>query len=145
MKKSGGPEARSAITGITRVAGFANTVGWPLSAVFIHFFGWRGACLGGACLHLAVDLPMKHLLVPKPAMPAVIPSPCAAQAVPEQVSMAMAVLAGVFAAASFVSTAYATHMPRLLEALGLASAAAVFAASLIHPGAGLRPALYAPE
>ena len=37
-----GREARSAITGITLFAGFASTVGWPMSAVFIDTFGWRG-------------------------------------------------------------------------------------------------------
>ncbi|MGB9648645.1 MAG: MFS transporter, partial [Stellaceae bacterium] len=40
-----GREARSAITGITLIAGFASTIGWPLSAIFLHEFGWRPACL----------------------------------------------------------------------------------------------------
>ena len=37
-----GREARSAITGITLIAGFASTIGWPLTAVFLHASGWRG-------------------------------------------------------------------------------------------------------
>ena len=45
----------------------------------------------------------------------------------------MIVLAGVFGATWFVSTAMAAHLPRLLEALGTAPAAAVFAASLVGP------------
>jgi len=36
-----GREARSAITGITLIAGFASTIGWPLSAIFLHESGWR--------------------------------------------------------------------------------------------------------
>ena len=34
-----GREARSAITGITLIAGFASTIGWPLSAIFLHAIG----------------------------------------------------------------------------------------------------------
>jgi len=45
-----GREARGPITGITLIAGFASTVGWPLSALLNDYFGWRGACLGWAAL-----------------------------------------------------------------------------------------------
>jgi predicted MFS family arabinose efflux permease len=37
-----GQDARRAITGITLFAGFASTVGWPLSSYLAHEFGWRG-------------------------------------------------------------------------------------------------------
>ena len=60
-----GRDARNAITGITLFAGFASTVGWPTSALFIDHFGWRGACLAWAVLHLVIGLPMNRLLVPK--------------------------------------------------------------------------------
>ncbi|HEX6442785.1 MAG TPA: MFS transporter, partial [Stellaceae bacterium] len=40
-----GREARASITGITLLAGFASTLGWPASAWFEHMFGWREACL----------------------------------------------------------------------------------------------------
>ena len=62
-----GRDARNAITGITLFAGFASTVGWPTSALFIDAFGWRGACLAWAALHLVIGLPMNRLLVPKSA------------------------------------------------------------------------------
>jgi MFS family permease len=42
-----GREARGPITGITLIAGFASTVGWPLSALLNDSFGWRGAVLAG--------------------------------------------------------------------------------------------------
>jgi MFS family permease len=123
--------ARGAITGITLFAGFASTVGWPASALFIHEFGWRGACLAWATLHLLVGLPLNRFLVPKatPAAPDVekpsLPS--------GEVSRTMAVLAGVFAASWFVSVAMATNLPRLLEALGATQAVAVGAAALMGP------------
>ncbi len=126
-----GREARNAITGITLFAGFASTVGWPLSSVFIDEFGWRGACLAWAALHVLVGLPMNLFLVPK-APP---PEPVIASETGKggAVSWTMIVLAGVFAATWFVSAAMASHLPRLLQALGATPAAAVAAAALVGP------------
>jgi hypothetical protein len=45
----------------------------------------------------------------------------------------MIVLAGVFGATWFISTAMATHLPRLLQAMGATPAAAIAAASLVGP------------
>jgi len=125
-----GADARNAITGITLFAGFASTVGWPASALFMDAFGWRGACLIWAALHLLLGLPLNRLLVPKALSPVPAAKPDdAAAAVP----WTMIVLAGVFAASWFVATAMAAHLPRLLEALGATPAAAVAAAALVGP------------
>jgi MFS family permease len=124
-------KARGAITGITLFAGFASTVGWPASALFTHEFGWRGACLAWAALHLLIGLPLNRFLVPK-AAPALgdaeQPSPPLGD-----VSRTMAILAGVFATGWFVSVAMASNLPRLLEALGATPAVAVGAAALMGP------------
>ncbi|HTJ89607.1 MAG TPA: MFS transporter, partial [Acidocella sp.] len=124
-------KARGAITGITLFAGFASTVGWPASALFSHEFGWRGACLAWAALHLLVGLPLNRFLVPKAApatSEAEAPSPPVGG-----VSRTMAILAGVFAAGWFISVAMASNLPRLLEALGATPALAVGAAALMGP------------
>ena len=126
-----GREARSAITGITLFAGFASTVGWPASAWFIDAFGWRGACLAWAALHLVLGLPLNRLLVPKAPPPA--PAAALAAPMPAGVPWTMIILACVFGATWFVSTALAAHLPRLLEALGATSAAAIAAGALIGP------------
>jgi MFS family permease len=126
-----GREARNAITGITLFAGFASTVGWPTSAMFIDAFGWRGACLAWAALHLLIGLPLNRLLVPK-----VVPHVHETAAPHERasgVSWTMIVLAGVFGATWCVSTAMAAHLPRLLQAMGSSPAVAVAAASLVGP------------
>lgn len=125
-----GREARSAITGITLFAGFASTVGWPASAYFIDALGWRGACLAWAALHMVIGLPLNRLLVPKAPPP--MPVEAAPAATPG-IRGTMIVLAAVFGATWFVSTSMAAHLPRLLEAMGAAPAAAVFAASLVGP------------
>ena len=52
---------------------------------------------------------------------------------PSGIPWTMIVLAAVFGATWFVSTALAAHLPRLLEAMGAAPAMAIFAASLVGP------------
>jgi MFS family permease len=64
-----GHASRDPITGITLIAGFASTVGWPLSTWMEVRFGWRGACFGWAALHLLIGLPLNALL-PRARRPA---------------------------------------------------------------------------
>ena len=59
-----GLEARSSITGITLLAGFASTVGWPLTAWGAAELGWRETCLAWAAVHIVLGLPL-NLLLPK--------------------------------------------------------------------------------
>ena len=60
-----GREARSSITGITLIAGFASTIGWPMSAVFLHEFGWREACLIWAGLNILLAAPLNWVSIPR--------------------------------------------------------------------------------
>jgi MFS family permease len=53
-----GKDSRAPITGITLIAGFASTIGWPTSAFLEHQFGWRGACVGWAVLHIVLGFPL---------------------------------------------------------------------------------------
>jgi predicted MFS family arabinose efflux permease len=134
-----GHDARNAITGITLIAGFASTVGWPLSAWLDLKFGWRGACFTWAALHLLLGLPLNALL-PK-ALPAHTPPSRADSAVgapPAQPAvrrpvLTAALLAYVFAATWFISTSMATHLPQLLQAAGATLAVAVGAGALVGP------------
>ena len=125
-----GREARGPITGITLIAGFASTVGWPLSALLNENFGWRGACLGWAALNLVVCLPVNRFLVPLPAAPS---RGAASEATIPPPANGMLVLAFVFGAVGFVTGAMAAHLPRLLEMSGATATAAIAAASLMGP------------
>lgn len=133
-----GREARSPITGITLIAGFASTIGWPLSALMEAQIGWRGACLGWAGLHLFLALPLNCLL---PSGHIAVSAPAAAVKTGQDVDRAgarksrwvMVLLALVFAITWFNSTAMAAHLPRLLEAAGATTAVAVAAGALIGP------------
>jgi MFS family permease len=126
-----GDAARRSITGITLIAGFASTVGWPLSAWGLETIGWRNTCFAWAAAHILIGLPINLLMLPavKGAKAAV------ATAVKPHIPIdrTMIVLAFVFAAAWTVTGAMAAHLPRLMEAAGATTTQAVFAGALIGP------------
>jgi predicted MFS family arabinose efflux permease len=132
-----GRDARNAITGITLIAGFASTVGWPLSTVLEAQWGWRATCFTWAALHLLLGLPLNALL-PRAAPSEAGPPDVAATAPRAEPTPAAArrsawLLAFVFAATWFSSTAMASHLPRLLQAGGVALGAAVAIGALVGP------------
>src|SRR5207249_1933408 len=113
-----GREARSSITGITLIAGFASTIGWPMSAVFLHEFGWRAACLTWAGLNILVAAPLNWLSIPCRGTPATQARGALELPEPEPPRAAMPILAFFFAATWFVQGAMAAHLPGLLQAAG---------------------------
>ena len=130
-----GREARGPITGITLIAGFASTVGWPLSAYLMELYGWRGACLGWALLHLILGLPL-HALLPQVGPPSLASSGHPAMDAtpgPAPGLWEVAALATVFAAVWFIAAAMAAHLPALLLLAGLGPVAAVLAAAAVGP------------
>ncbi|MGH7056243.1 MAG: MFS transporter, partial [Stellaceae bacterium] len=127
-----GHEARGTITGITLIAGFASTIGWPLSAVLAHLFGWRAACLVWAGLDLLVAAPLDWFLIPSVARAAPAPAIVAIEAPPAPRG-AMPILAFYFSATWFVTGAMAAHLPELLQHAGASREAAIAAATLVGP------------
>src|SRR6202166_2847183 len=59
-----GEAARRSITGITLIAGFASTVGWPLSAWGLESIGWRNTCFAWAAAHILIGLPINFFMLP---------------------------------------------------------------------------------
>jgi len=127
-----GHDARGPITGITLFAGFASTIGWPLSAFMLSRYGWREACLVWAALNLVIGLPLNRLVLPLPAAPAHVHR-AAAPSAGWKPYREMFLLAFVFAAAWFVTGAMAAHLPRLLQGAGASPLEAVAAAALVGP------------
>lgn len=141
-----GSDSRNAITGITLLAGFASTVGWPLSAWMDVELGWRGACFVWAALHLVLGLPLNGSLpratvAAAAALPTAAASPAAAPhgsaspappvgAAPRH---AAAVLSLVFTLTWFVATGMAAHLPTLMQAAGGTLALAVAVGALVGP------------
>lgn len=131
-------DARNTITGITLMAGFASTLGWPLSAWLETQVGWRGACLAWAGLHLLLGLPLNAWL---PRAAPLEPSASLAARIDEppvepgssRIGWVSVLLAFVFAVTWFISTAMAAHFPRMLQAAGASLAAAVAIGALVGP------------
>jgi MFS family permease len=126
-----GSQARGPITGITLIAGFASTIGWPLTAALEAKLGWRGACLVWAALHGVVGLPMNALVLPGVMRSAVERPP--STPIGWQPRKEMLLLAFTFAASWFVTGAMAAHFPTLLERAGTSHRAAIAAGALIGP------------
>jgi MFS family permease len=125
-----GTDARGAITGITLIAGFASTVGWPLTAWGAATIGWRETCLAWAALHLFVGLPLNLWALPRPS---VTSEDRKVMNQPVPVDRPMVLLGFAFAAAWIVTAGMAAHFPRILEATGASHAQAIAAGALIGP------------
>jgi predicted MFS family arabinose efflux permease len=132
-----GPEARRPITGITLIAGFASTVGWPLTAFLAERYGWRNCCVVWAAINLCACLPLYLwcLAAPRYARPreaGKTEAAPAARSVKED-RRTFVLLAVWFAATAFVTSALAAHLPRLLLAAGASAAVALLASTLLGP------------
>jgi predicted MFS family arabinose efflux permease len=126
-----GEAARGPITGITLIAGFASTVGWPLTAYGLAHFGWRDTCLAWAAAHIVIGLPLNILMLPP-----VPTAKAAAQADSKPhipIDRTMVLLALAFALAWIVTSAMAAHFPRIMEAAGATPVEAIAAGALIGP------------
>jgi MFS family permease len=131
-----GEEARPAITQVTLFGGFASTVCWPLTAFLAGQLGWRGACLTYAAILVAVVLPLYLLGLPReeerPPKSATADAPPPGRVRPDQ-RVAFLLLAAGFTLAYLTMTVVAVHLLALLQAQGMALAAAVGLGALIGP------------
>jgi predicted MFS family arabinose efflux permease len=125
-----GSSARGAITGITLIAGFASTVGWPLSSLGLETIGWRDTCYAWALAHILIGLPL-NLLLPQSQPGHASEETIAKPRIP--IDRTMVLLSFAFAAAWTVTSAMAAHLPRIVEAFGATPAQAVVAGMMIGP------------
>jgi predicted MFS family arabinose efflux permease len=126
-----GDAARGPITGITLMAGFASTVGWPLTAFGLDHIGWRDTCFAWAAAHILIGLPLNFFMLPKVTVAKAEVANAIKPHIP--IDRSMILLAFTFAAGWTVTGAMAAHMPRILEAGGATAVQAVAAAALFGP------------
>jgi MFS family permease len=126
-----GDAARRSITGITLIAGFASTVGWPLTAWGLETIGWRDTCFAWALAHIFVGLPINFFMLPAVSGAKAAVATSVKPHIP--IDRTMVLLAFTFAAAWTVTGAMAAHMPRILEAAGATTVQAVAAGALFGP------------
>ncbi|TJW39084.1 MAG: MFS transporter, partial [Mesorhizobium sp.] len=131
-----GTSARSAITTLTLFGGLASTICWPISALLMGELGWRGTCLVYAAVQLLLALPLYLLVVPREM-------PRSARTEPRQTATAapvgnsslpiMILLATTLTLAAVISSTLSVHLLTILQASGLALAAAVGLGALVGP------------
>lgn len=126
-----GSNARRSITGITLLAGFASTVGWPLSAWGLEAIGWRETCYAWAAAHIVLGLPLNMIFLPTVPRTDVKASSTIKPHI--AIDRAMVLMAVAFAAAWMVTGAMAAHLPRILQAAGATPVQAVAAGAFIGP------------
>lgn len=131
---------RQAITRLTLIAGFASTIFWPLSAVLVTEFGWRGTLLVFAASHL-VGAALHHRMTTLPVMAG--PDPGTDRAPPSPAGMptvmadpvalqAFLLLAVGFALTGMAISAVTVHLVQILRSLHLGEAA-YLAAMVLGP------------
>ncbi|MCK1382995.1 MFS transporter [Bradyrhizobium sp. 21] len=130
-----GTNARRTITGITLIAGFASTLGWPLTTWLDAEYGWRVACQVWAAIHIALALPL-NLSLPRAAPLDQASRPhtgASQQSQRRSETFSMVVLAYMFAATSFVSSGVSAILPTMLVAFGATPAEALVSGALVGP------------
>lgn len=128
-----GERYRRAVTVLTLYGGFASTVFWPLSQLFLDAWGWRATFAIYAAMNAFVCLPIHLCFVPK--RPDVLPREPAAQeeeARPVR-DPRLRWINAAFAIATFVFGVIAVHMIGLLTAAGLTASQAVSLSMLAGP------------
>ncbi len=137
-----GQRAPMAIATLTLFGGFASTVCWPLSAMLVSEFGWRGACLIYAGIHLTVVLPLYLFGLPRePRRHAASSAPRDGQMhksrtkgpVPAGSMLLFMLLAATITVSSMISTVVSVHLLSMLRARDIALAAAVALGALVGP------------
>jgi MFS family permease len=132
-----GHDARAAITNLTLFGGFASTVCWPLSAFLADMYGWRGACLIYAALHLGAALPLQLYALRSSPTGANPPPPRSktgeAVAAGSHECGLLAVLATIMTLAAGIGSVVVVHLLIFLQARGADFAFAVLLGTLFGP------------
>ena len=130
-----GQHARQHITTLTLFGGFASTACWPLSAFFVSEFGWRGACMAYAAIHLVLTLSIYLFALPKqpPALDKLKPASADDIGTPARFRSIFIVMASTITLSAVISTVISVHLLTILQARDIALAAAVGLGALVGP------------
>jgi hypothetical protein len=137
-----GQRAPTAIATLTLFGGLASTVCWPLSAFLVSEYGWRGACLIYAGIHLAVVLPLYMFALPREPGQDVSSSASpdgqvhkdrTKGPVPAGSMPVFMLLAATITVSSMISSVVSVHLLSILGAQDIALAAAVALGALVGP------------
>jgi predicted MFS family arabinose efflux permease len=135
-----GEGARSALTQITLISGFAISLCWPASHFLVQLVGWRATCLAYAAAAILIVIPLFAWAVPshanttKAAVPAAEQQRAAdAAKTIDTAPKGLYRLAASFTAASMIMTAISVELLMLLQLGGVSADHAVALSALIGP------------
>jgi predicted MFS family arabinose efflux permease len=131
-----GENARTAITGVTLMGGFASTLAWPAITGLEVALGWRDTCLVMAGAHILIGLPLYLLFLPREqqrhhqAGPAGSPEGPAGSDHARYLFLLVAIL---FTLQSAMMASLSVHLLDALRQLGFAASAALAVGMTIGP------------
>jgi predicted MFS family arabinose efflux permease len=132
-----GEGARTSITGLTLLGGFASTMGWPAIAAMEEWLGWRGTCLSIAAVHLFVGLPIHALMIPgsakQPLRPVVIGKVDTTTRNPRQSRLLFLLIGMMLTILALVVSGISVHLLDALKQLGITTAIALAIGMVIGP------------
>jgi len=131
-----GGQARSPITALTLIGGFASTVSWPLTYLLLQHLGWKGTYLAYAALLALVAAPLHAFALPRTRAEtgggAGAAASTAGSTRPARGAVFLLVIAA-FAAYAFVPSGLSAHLLAILRRAGIDPATAVFIGALFGP------------
>lgn len=134
-----GASARSAITSLTLLGGFASTVCWPLSAWMVEHMGWRDTCFAYAAIQLLVCVPLLLATIPRAPRASTAAGhdeQAASASVPRLAGAerrAFLLFAAIVVITSTVAAIVSVHLIALLQSQGMSLAGAVALGTVIGP------------
>jgi predicted MFS family arabinose efflux permease len=137
-----GKKSHNALVGVTMVAGFASVAGWTISVFVEARYGWRGVCWFWAAMNVLVALPL-NAFIPRASDSSETPAPAEERNQTAQPSVLVhdpkrekyltVLLAFVFASSGFISMGMMSHLPRLLDGVGVPLLVAFSIGALVGP------------
>lgn len=134
-----GTNARRTIAGITLIAGFASSIGWPITSALEQAFSWREALIFWALANLLICLPL-HSFLPgyqkkiRRARRDSREVPEERPKIPILPRYAVAVAAALFLLGGSVQVTMGYHLPGVLAEFTDTEGLALAAATLLGPG-----------
>lgn len=129
-----GPPARSAMTQVALISGFALTLCWPAGSWLMEAAGWRVVCLVYAALDATLVIAVFAWALPKEQRPPGAASPGGGSApAPVQAYPGLLRLGVAFTLAAMIMTSVSVELLSLLQSQGVTAATAVALGALIGP------------
>lgn len=132
-----GENARTAITGVTLVGGFASTLAWPAITALEAQLGWRHTCLVLAGVQVALALPLYVLFIPReqqrPGQAAPAKKPGQPVSALHEARYLFLLVAVLFTLQSSIMSSLSVHLLDALRQLGFAASAALAVGMTIGP------------